>query len=243
MDSVNTNAAVYNEYIAPTMINSYIILSNNSPTEADLYGNVNWPTNGVGVSSSLIAVKSMITGLPSSGHYISQIIDTKQDTPNYTDMSWNEVVPSGSSLTMKIRSGNSRDLSDAPAWSNVTAMASSGSINPGNKRYFQLCADFSSRSYTYYNIPFYESKVADYSPLLKDVTVKWDGIERYVDIGGTFTKGPDHGIFKVLVDGKDIKTGVIVNLEIFETARGLAGENKKVTSFLSSEVTPRNTGL
>jgi hypothetical protein len=110
-------------------------------------------------------------------------------------------------------------------------MSSPGNINPGDKRYFQFLANLKPSSNGYQ------------TPLLKDVTVRWDGDERYVDIGGIFTKGPDHGIFKVMVDNKDIKTGILIDLEIFETARGVAGENKEVTSSLSSEVTPRNTGL
>ena len=182
-------------------------------------------------TSSTFGIQSIFTYHPTDGQFISQIIDTRQDTPGYSHMSWDKILPSGTVLTMKIRSGDNSDMSDALAWSNVTAMASSGSINPGDRRYFQFCADFQSNANGYD------------TPTLKDVTVKWDGVERYVDIGGTFTKGPDHGIFKVLVDDKEIKTGILINLEIFETTRGYAGEDKRVRSSLSSEVTPRNTGM
>ena len=63
-----------------------------------------------------------------------------------------------------------------------------------------------------------------------------------MDIGGTFTKGPDYGVFKVSVDGREIKTGVVIDLEIFEQARGYRGANRTIRSSLTSEVTPLNTG-
>ncbi|MCK5529085.1 MAG: hypothetical protein KAI74_05335 [Kiritimatiellae bacterium] len=223
----------YQEQIEPTMMNSYIIPATNAPTVADL-ALASWSslTNvNIIATNSILGIQSIYTFHPANGQFVSQIIDTRQDAPSYSDMSWNQVVPWGAALSMKIRSGDNSDMSDAPAWSNVTAMASSGSINPGDKRYFQFYADLQ---------PTADKRS---TPSLKDVTVKWSGVERYVDIGGTFTKGPDHGIFKVLVDDKEIKTGVLINLEIFETTRGYAGEDKEMTSSLSSEVTPRNTGM
>lgn len=230
-DVLKANVIEYKELIEPSMINSYIIPFTSAPTSTDLAA-ANWSSRSdVIATNSLYGVYLLWSWLPTNGQFVSQIIDTKQDSPNYTYMSWNATVPSGSSLALKIRSGNSNDLSDAQSWTNIAAMSSAGSINPGDKRYFQFLANLKPTAN------------GVLSPLLKDVTVKWTGVERYVDIGGTFSKGPDYGIFKVKVDGKDIKTGVIVDLEIFETARGVAGENKKVTSSLISEVTPRNTGL
>lgn len=228
------NIMEYKELIEPGMVNSYIIPRSSSPTVSDLTTAVWSSRTNVITTNSLYLVSKIHTGYPTNGIYISQIIDTKQDSPNYTSMSWNKDIPSGTSLKLKIRSGNSNNLSDAQPWTNITAMTSSGSINPGNKRYFQLYAELESSDVVFWG---------NSTPILKDVTVKWDGIERYVDIGGTLTKGPDRGIFKILVDGKDIKTGVVIDLEIFEEGRGVAGESKMVTSSLKSEVTPRNTGL
>ncbi len=228
---LKAHVAEYKEQIEPGMINSYIIPRTSAPNASDLSA-ATWSSRGDVISTNaLYALYDLWTYYPTNGYYISQIIDTGQDTPHYINMTWNETVPTGASLTMKVRSGNSNNLVDATSWTNITAMTAGGSINPGNKRYFQFRADMKPTSDSYH------------TPLLKDVTVRWSGVERYVDVGGTFTKGPDYGIFKVMVDGKDIKTGVQINLEIFETARGIDGKAKLVTSSLSSEVNPRNTGL
>ncbi len=230
-DTNKANARKYTELTAPDMKNSYIIPLSSTPTTGDLTTAIWSSRSDVISTNSLYAVSALWSYYPTNGQFISQIIDTKQSSPNYTDISWNSTIPSDASLTMKIRTGNNKNLSDAQPWTNITAMTSAGNITPGNKRYFQFLANLTPSAHGYY------------TPLLKDVTVRWSGVERYVDIGGIFTKGPDHGVFKIQVDGKDIKTGVRIDLEIFKTARGNAGENKKIISSLSSEITPRNTGL
>jgi hypothetical protein len=79
------------------------------------------------------------------------------------------------------------------------------------------------------------------TPKLRDVTITWQGAQQLVDIGGTFTTGPDYGITKVTVDGEELKTGLNVDLEIFQDVRGFRG-TQRLTSGLTAEVVPRNTG-
>jgi hypothetical protein len=214
----------------PTMMGSYMIPAANAPTLADLTA-ATWSTRPELLSTNAtLAVGYLNTTYPTHGLYTSQIIDTKQSAPPYSALTWNSYVPGGAALQMKIRSGNNDGLSDAAAWSNVTAMAAGGAINPGNKRYCQIQADL-------------KPDASGFStPKLLDATLRWTGVEKFVDVGGTFTKGPDYGVFKVTVDGREIKTGVVIDLEIFQQTRGYRGADRTVRSSLTSEVTPLNTG-
>ena len=121
-------------------------------------------------------------------------------------------------------------MSDATDWSSVTSLASPGTINPGNNRYLQ------------YRVELKPDSSGFYTPKLKDIAIRWQGEERFVDIGATVTKGPNYGIFEVRVDGAKLRQGVNVDLEIFRDIRGFAGQMQCITSALVAEVTPRNTG-
>ena len=74
----------------------------------------------------------------------------------------------------------------------------------------------------------------------------WNGETRVADIGGTITQSPSNGIFEILLDGSNIiKRGVTIDLTIFEWVRGFspaAGTSNLLTSTVSAEVEPRNTG-
>ena len=137
-------------------------------------------------------------------------------------------MPSGSYLELKVRTAATNDMSDAAAWTNVTAMTSPGAITPGDKRYVQFQAGLKPDS------------TGLQTPKLKDVTIKWTGEQMAVDVGGTSTKGPDYGIVGLTVNGEELKSGVIIDLEIFEDTRGY-GATKRITSSLTTEITPRNT--
>ena len=78
-------------------------------------------------------------------------------------------------------------------------------------------------------------------PKLRNVTIRWTGETKFADVGGTFGRGPNHGIFDMLVDGAAMTRGITFNLEIFETVfKG--GTTQRVTSAVSAEIEPRNTG-
>lgn len=219
----------WREITDPSVPGAYVIPATNVPSAADCAAAV-WSTRpDVVQTNCVLGVYTMYTTYPSNGLFTSQVFDTHLDAPSYSRVDWDETMPSGAYLDMKVRSGSSNDLSDAASWESIAAMTSPGSINPGNHRYVQFRAEL--RSGTGYMS----------TPKLEDVTIEWGGEDKMVDIAGTFTKGPDYGIFELSVDGQRVLTGVSVYLEIFEDVRGYKG-TRRVTSSLTSEVTPRNTG-
>jgi len=224
------NAWKWSEVTDPTAQSCFIIRGGASPpTEADLL-DPEWSARGdVMTTNCIFGVQYLYTTYPTNGTYISQVFDTHLDTPAYSEMDWNEYVPSGGDLTMKVRTGSSNDLSDAEGWTNITAMGSPGSINPGDSRYVQFRADFTPNAN------------GTATPKLEDVTITWSGEEQFIDVGATITRGPDYGIFELTVDGERLISGVKVDLEIFKDVLGYQG-TRRITSALSSEVTPRNSG-
>ena len=177
-------------------------------------------------TNRVYAVQYLYTAYPQGGLYVSGIFDTHLDAPQYSNVSWNANTPSGTALAMQFRSGNSNDLSDAADW----AVLPVGTA-PDTNRYVQFRAGLLA------------SADRLKTPQLKDVTVQWPGEPRVVDVAGTFTKGPDYGVFELTVDGRTLNTGIRIDLEIFEDVRGYYGGTKRMRSSLTSEVRPRNTGL
>ncbi len=190
----------------------------------------NWSSLGAVQTNVLWGVSGLYTTCPTNGTYTSPITDTHQTTPTYADINWNASLPSGASIVMQVRAGNQPDLSDAPAWTNVTTMASPGVIAPGSGRYVQFQAQLRPDSSTWN------------SPKLKDVTVRWAGVQRVVDVGGTFSKGPDYGIWELTVDGNPLVKGVTMDMTIYKDVAVLNGANRRLTSTVSLEMYPRNTG-
>jgi len=211
----------------------YLIPRTNNPTEA-MIQQADWSGLPYVVTDRLFAVKHMVTTYATNGYFASQIFDTHVDDPQYTEIDWNADVPAGTVLSLKLRAGDDPALADAPAWSNLTALSGPGAISLPAGRYVQFQAQLQSN-----NDPDFE---ACETPRLKDVTLRWQGERRITDVGGTFTTGPDYGIFKLLVDGNELKKGVRVELTIFEDVAGFAGKTKRVTSSMVAEVEPRNTG-
>ena len=223
------NGYVWADMIAPGLDSTFIIPFTSSP-DADDADDAIWSTRGDVVGAPGIAsVQYMYATYPSNGVYTSSIFDSVLDAANYQAIDWSEVLPSGTDITLKVRSGNSNNLADASAWAALSPIGSPGSINPGDKRYVQFQAALASNS------------DFDETPFLRDTTIRWEGDQRVVDIGGSFTKGPDYGVFEVKVNGQALKQGVVVDLEIFEYVRSHGGETR-ITSALSTEVTPRNSG-
>ena len=161
--------------------------------------------------------------------FVSQVIDTQITRPSYSEISWNAVCPSPTKVDLQVRTATREDMSDAPDWAVVPRISSPGAIAPGNGRYLQFRANLTA------------SPGENKTPVLKDVTIKWNGETRVVDIGGTFTKGPDYGIWELKVNGQTLTTGLSIYLKIFRDALGFLG-NKRFYSELTSEIQPRNTG-
>lgn len=186
-----------------------------------------------GVKTNYVFGLSSITAsYPEDGEYISQIFDTHLSQPQYGDISWNSDIPSGTTLSFKVRSGSQPDLSDTAGWN----LISESSVNPHsvgasyNKRYIQFKALFTSDT------------AGTSTPLLKDVTIDWEGERQLVNIGGIFTKGPDYGMFEISVDGDPLRSALIVDLEIYKDVLVMNKESRRVTSSLKVDLTPRNSG-
>ena len=218
----------------PTPPGCYMIPGSANP-DTNVTQAMDWSSNtNVVISPYLLAVENVRCLAPSNGTWTSQIVDTHLSAPTYTTLTWNKDIPTGTTLKMKLRTGNNEDMSDATDWTNVTAMTAGGAINPASRRYVQVRAEMWSDS------------TRNYVPSLKDFTVKWNGETRVADIGGTITQTPSNGVFEILMDGSNIiKRGITIDLTIFDYVRGFSPgptSSNMLTSTVSAEIEPRNTG-
>ncbi len=82
-----------------------------------------------------------------SGSLTSNIFDTGVGSA-WGDLAYNASTPTGTTATVKVRAGNSADLSDATAFSSCSAVSSSsdltGGCSPDNKRYVQYQVSLTS---------------------------------------------------------------------------------------------------
>lgn len=189
-----------------------------------------WNTRtDVTTKDSIYALQAIYTAYPSNGVYASTIYDTQMSAPQFSSLDWRAQSAYGTALRMKIRAGNQPDLSDAPGWTNVAFTATKGTYSGGTGRYVQFQATLDSDSSRFY------------TPKLQAVSVRWPGESKIVGLGGIITKGPDYGTFQSSVDGQQLKNGIMLDLQIFNSVR-IHGQVKKLTSALTAEVVPRNTG-
>ncbi len=220
----------WTDLVSTGLVSTFVIPKTGAP-DTNTVVSAAWSARGdVESKPGVWAVARMFSSYPESGAFVSDVFDTHAESPAYSEIRWNAQVPDGTSTQLKVRTGDEMDLSDAPAWPDVTPVPVYGVIDPGHGRFVQFRCELTSNA------------AYDATPELKDVTIKWYGPERVVDVGGTFTKGPDYGIFRVTVDGGEILTGLAADLEIFKDAPGFAAK-KRITSRLAVEIQPRNTGL
>ncbi|MBN1268620.1 MAG: hypothetical protein JXB04_03455 [Kiritimatiellae bacterium] len=214
----------------------YIIPAASNPSALPWAGHT-WSNLPYTISDRLYAIKFARTSYATNGTFTSQIADTHLPAPAYTEVSWNALLPIGANLGLRVRSGDQPDLSDAPAWSNITAFMSTPAVLSSlpSKRYVQWQAEFWP-----FNSPDYALAK---TPRLQDVTVRWTGETRLTDLGASLTTGPAYGVYKVTVDDKELVRGVVVDLEIYEDVSGFGGKTKRLTSAMRAvEIEPRNTG-
>jgi hypothetical protein len=221
------DAAYWTEQM-PGTPGSYILPASLAP-DATMTRAANWSALGAVQTNLLFGVSTMYTLCPTNGTYTSPIVDTHQTAPAYSDVNWSATL-NGGSVALRVRSGNQPDLADAVAWTNVTAITSPGAISPGSGRYVQFQAQLRPDS-SKWN-----------TPQLKNVRVRWAGITSAVNIGGTFSKGPDHGIFELSVDGNPVLKGCTMDLTIYKDLPVPGGGTRRKTSQVAMEVYPRNTG-
>ncbi|MFH0907457.1 MAG: prepilin-type N-terminal cleavage/methylation domain-containing protein [bacterium] len=222
------NAAYWTQTNGVAAPGSYIIPKPSLPDE-NMTRQAVW--SGIcQVTDRLQAVVGIYSYYPTNGTYQSAVYDTHQDTPVYQDIAWSTVAPVGSTVKMKVRSGNAEDMSDAPSWTNLAWMASPGAISPGANRYVQYFAELLPTS------------GGAQTPKLKNVAIRFAGENTVVDIGGAVSKGPNYGIFELTVDGLKLQKGVTVAMQVYSDIGTPKGGTKRLVSKASVEVEPRNTG-
>lgn len=221
---------VWRDAAFPAVAGSYLIPA---ATAADMALDV-WTSNSVPYQY-LVGVQAAAVSFPSNGTYTSEIFDTTiADAPvSYSTMSWIATLHNGT-LQMKVRTGNNDDLSDATTWQ-TGAVWSAGAATP---------LDMSSQSgrYVQWGAAFTANSNCLESPKLKSNAVGWTGSSNAVDISGSFTKGPNYGVFQVTVDGQLLRKAVGIDLSLYESAPTTGSGTQTLTSALNVECEPRNTG-
>jgi hypothetical protein len=212
---------------------SYVI---KSPTSTVTAQSAAWSALGDVVPTNLIiGVSHMYCTYASNGVYQSAVCDTQITSPTYLTWTWSNAVPvpSGGSQTMAIRSANNEDMSDAPDWYTAPVV----SDTPG------LLSLLAPKRYVQFRVTMTPSSDSLSTPKLALATIRWQGQNSVVNVGGTFGKGPDHGIWVLTVDGNPLKSGIQVDLELYKDIRGFRKKGAQtLTSFASTEIMPRNTG-
>lgn len=213
-----------------TFPSSYVIPAERAPTVADFEAATWSVRSDVVASPAVFAVEYVFAGYPPEGTFTSQIFDTLLPWPaSFESLDWTAHVPEGAGMDVRIRSGSEPDLSDAPDWDAVLATAR-GQRPWISGRYVQVQATLFSG----------EESLA--TPRLADFTLAWDGEKRIVDVSGSFSTGPDHGVFEVLVNGTPLIHGVTVDLTVYRDQQLGAIARRRLTASAFAEIVPRNTG-
>ncbi|MCX6995922.1 MAG: prepilin-type N-terminal cleavage/methylation domain-containing protein [Kiritimatiellaeota bacterium] len=226
---VENNAATPGCWILPAALNP----------DANMTRAAAW-TNAV-QTNLVFALSSISTSCPTNGSFTSQVVDTHQSAPSYQTISWHSSVPSTNfSLGLRVRSGSDPDAITNAAWSAIITASADGSsaISPGSGRYIQFHAQYT------FLPPVSGSNLAlrmD-SPKRKDVCITWPGAAEVVDLGGLFSKGPDHGVFELTVDGNPLIKGCSMDMTIYKDVSVPGGGTRRMTSTVTTELYPRNTG-
>lgn len=240
-------------------VNSYYLSGADYSTAAleEAVGTPNWTASYTTVySTGDIFVTSEIDTWESSGIVESQIFDSAVDDPVYSPIDASKYNPSGTTLTLKGRSSDDKDMTGATAWSSATSTPSSGG------RYVQFLAEMetdlywihstSSLSYADYideqitaPNPVYEFPKRSseylvtgvYTVWVDDVENAWPGETRICAIKGDIAKKSSYGRVKITVDGEDLVKVLRVDI-----AAAVDLEGRILREENTLEIEPRNTG-
>ena len=211
-----------------------------------------WSTDSRLVTEYVLPTLEAVTvDYADGGDYISHPYDTSSSAGKAKTISWDADVPSGASLTLYARTGDTLTddgfgISDASDWQNVASAINGSQISSGTGRYVQFRALFAAQPASQYPGLGGVGSAGPYrsaTPRLRRVLLSWDGEEKYVDIAATLLKGPDCGRFSVKVDDKPLVRGVTMEIEIFKDVTTQGGVQKeRLRSAMTAEVEPRNSG-
>ncbi len=183
-------------------------------------------------TNAIYGFNRMRAGHAPLGSYLSPVIDTTLSNPDFTSISWREIIPAGysspsPSVNVQIRAGNSPDL-NAVSW--VNAVKDSVPAIAG--RYVQVQVTLRAGAHA--------STRETATPELHDFTLEWEGDERFAPVSGKFLKGPSQGVYDVLVNGMPLMKGVTIDLEVYSDLEMGFGGSKRVTASAFTEIIPRN---
>lgn len=176
---------------------------------------------------AILGVQLLRVGYAPEGTFFSPIIDTHTTNPDYEDFFWTATQPSNSVLTLKVRAGDLSDLSDAPTWEELPA-AQMGHRPIMSGRYAQVKALF---------VP---GDDALHTPRLEDFTLQWEGEQRYTDLSAIISTGPNHGVYRVLLNGAPLVQGVTAHVSVFKDAWLPGQSDRRLESSAFAEIVPRN---
>lgn len=168
----------------------------------------------VGYPQCPLAVKLFVSH-PESGTYESRVFDTKLKAPEYaTVYGLMSNIAGGKSISVKVRSANNVDMTDATDWDQVFGRGLNTSpfslIGVATKRYVQFQVILETVD------PYQET------PVLRSTIITWPGPDKIVDLSGIFTHGPRYGKFTIYMDGVPLNT---VNAYMrFNVIREIRGE-------------------
>jgi hypothetical protein len=177
---------------------------------------------------AILGVSAIDTTYPNVATYSSRIVDTCLTAPDYQDLAWLATQPSAdTSVTLKVRTGNQADLTDAQNWDQIAALTTSGTAIPaaaGNGRYVQV------------QVILGRDRTRDLVPDFSHFTMRWLGEPAYLDFGGAFGRSADGGIVEVLVNGEPPLSSVRTDL----TVSGSHPTGFRSSWALGIEISPRN---
>ncbi len=231
IDSAPANACprIWNE-IFPGATGTFMIPLSQAPDHDDLVRPVWASRTGISDLPQVVGVTMLHTTYPASGTFISPVMDTHMEQPNYDSIDWSEDCPRGTRIHIKVRTGSSSNLSDAPSWNSVSTIPSPGSIMVPYERYVQ------------YHVTLFASSDGLATPKLKDIAIQWPGNTAITDIGGSFVNSPEYGQFEALIDNQPLSSPLRISIGAQETVRGQNNTMKTQKTLCNFELTPRNTG-
>ena len=186
-----------------------------------------WPAGTYTNLTKVAGVERLITSYAPAGEFLSQVYDTGFADPTFENLTYTNDTPSGTSLSLWLRSGDTPNL-DGVVWSPV--LSGEAPFLQTFGRYVQFRARLTS------------DINSSLTPALRRLRLQWDAPLAMVDLSGVLYKGPDRGAFEVLVDGKPLVRSVRVELTLFRDVSTINYKTERLTSAMVAEVEPRNTG-
>ncbi|MEI8242744.1 MAG: prepilin-type N-terminal cleavage/methylation domain-containing protein [bacterium] len=192
--------------------------------------------NLLGGDGRTYSLFKIFSAFASNATYTSAIFDSGQSAAAAKTVSWSNSVPANSWFQLFARTGDAADMSDAPAWSTLSPIASAGTFANNTGRYIQFLVKMG-------NTPFTATTPFPPTPRLLWVAFNWTGETKYIDVAGILSKGTDYAQCEVTLDGQPLTKALKIDLTIYKDVRRISGGTERFTSFITAEVSPRNTGM